>query len=201
MSGRRPFIVGLTGSIGMGKSTTAGFFREEGIPVWDADDAVHRLYAQGGAAVGPIFALYPPAIKQGAVDRAALREWIGRDPSALGQIEKLVHPLVAEDRAAFLRGAGSDIAVLDIPLLFETGAEGAMDAVVVVSAPPEIQRARVLARGTMSEEQLETILAKQLPDAEKRARADYVIETLTLEAARAAVHAIVADIRKKLTNA
>jgi dephospho-CoA kinase len=130
-----------------------------------------------------------------------VKEWITRDPSALRQIEQIVHPLVAADRAAFLRETQSEIVVLDIPLLFETGADKSMDAVIVVSAPPEVQRARVIERGTMTEAQFEAIRAKQMPDAEKRARASYVIETLTLEAARAGVRAVLADIRRKLENA
>ncbi|RMD92699.1 MAG: dephospho-CoA kinase [Alphaproteobacteria bacterium] len=198
---RRPFRLGLTGSIGMGKSTTAEMFRREGIEVWDADAAVHRLYARGGAAVRHIAALFPQAIVDGAVDRAALRAIIARDPSALEQIEKIVHPLVAQDRQAFLRSAKGDIVVLDIPLLFETGAERDVDAVAVVTAPPDVQRARVLARPGMTEEQFETILAKQMPDEEKRRRADYIIETTTIDNARAAVRAIIDDIRRRLADA
>ncbi|MHC0052030.1 dephospho-CoA kinase [Actibacterium sp. D379-3] len=198
----RPFLLGLTGSIGMGKSTTAAMFATAGLPVWDADAAVHRLYAQGGAAVPLMAKLYPPAVIGGAVSRDALKRWIAQDPTALRRIEQLIHPLVAQDRADFIADhAGDDIVVLDIPLLFETGAQDQMDATLVVTAPPEVQRARVLARGTMTEAQFETILAKQVPDAEKRARADYVIETLTLEGARAAVQFVIEDIRKVLADA
>lgn len=197
MTGAAPFVLGLTGSIGMGKSTTAGFFRDAGIPVWDADDAVHRLYAAGGAAVAPVGQLCPAAVQDGAIDRPALKRWIAEDPSALAKIEAAVHPLVAADRAAFLDQARRDAAplvVVDIPLLFETGAEGSVDAVVVVSAPAEDQRARVLARPGMTEDHFARILAKQMPDAEKRRRADHVIETRSLEGARRAVHSLIREL-------
>lgn len=192
------FILGLTGSIGMGKSTTAQMFADESVPVWDADAAVHRLYRQGGAAVGPIQDLRPEAIKDGAVDRGALKKWMAEDPQALNKIERIVHPLVAEDRRSFLAHADADIVLLDIPLLFEGGGSVGMDAVVVVSVPADIQRARVLDRGTMDEATFEAILAKQMPDAEKRKRADYVIETRTLEQTRDAVREVLADIRGKI---
>ncbi len=201
MTRKRTFKIGLTGSIGMGKSTTAGLFADLGVPVWDADAAVHRLYARGGAAVAPIAALRPGAVVDGAVDRAALKRWIDEDRDALSRIEDIVHPLVAADRAAFLERTDADVVLLDIPLLFETGRQGDMDAVVVVSAPPEVQRARVLERGTMTETQFETILAKQVPDSEKRARADYVIQSTSLEAARAAVQDCLRDIRRKISDA
>lgn len=185
----RPYLLGLTGSIGMGKSTTAGFFRDLGVPVWDADAAVHRLYAQGGAAVAPVGALCPDAVVEGAIDRSALKAWIARDPSALGRLEAVVHPLVAQDRAAFVASVQGPLVVLDIPLLYETGAE--VDGVLVVTAPEDVQRARVLARAGMTAAQLDAILARQMPDAEKRARADFVIETTDMDSARAAVQNLV----------
>ncbi|MDE4275335.1 dephospho-CoA kinase [Phaeobacter gallaeciensis] len=195
------FKLGLTGSIGMGKSTTAKIFAELGCAVWDADAAVHRLYAPGGAAVAPMQAQFPEAIVDGAVDRSALKDIIARDPSALPRIEKIVHPLVGEDRAEFRRTAESDILVFDIPLLFETGGEAAMDAVACVTVDAETQKQRVLDRGTMTVEQFEQILQKQMPIGEKRARADYVIETDTLEHARAQVEQILAEIRRKMADA
>ncbi len=194
----RPFLLGLTGSIGMGKSTTAAMFAAEGVPVWDADAAVHRLYAQGGAGVSPISAIRPEAIRDGAVDRARLKDWIAADPTALGRIEAVIHPLVAADRAAFIESAatnGASLVVLDIPLLFETGADAAMDATLVVTAPQEIQRARVLERPGMTEAQFAAILARQLPDAVKRTRATYVIETVALDTTRAAVRDVIKRIR------
>jgi dephospho-CoA kinase len=192
----RPFVLGLTGSIGMGKSTTAGFFMHAGIPVWDADAAVHRLYAPGGAAVAPVAALCPAAVVDGGIDRAALKDWIANEPGALARLEAVVHPLVAADRAAFLASATSDIVVLDIPLLFEKGSEADMDATLLVTAPPDVQRARVLARPGMTEAQFQMILARQMPDAQKRARATHIIETLSLESVRACVQALIDHIRK-----
>lgn len=192
----RPFRLGLTGSIGMGKSTTAAMFAEEAVPVWDADAAVHRLYAPGGAAVGPLAALCPAALREGGIDRGALKDWIAVDSAALARIEAVVHPLVAADRGAFLEGATSDIVVLDIPLLFEKGSEAEMDATLLVTAPPDLQRARVMARPGMTEAQFATILSRQMPDADKRARATHIIETLSEESARAAVRALIAHIRK-----
>lgn len=191
-----PFRLGLTGSIGMGKSTTAAMFAEAGVAVWDADAAVHRLYAKGGAAVAPMAVLHPAAVIEGAVDRMALKGWIAKDPSALQQIETVVHPLVAADRAAFLARAKGDIVVLDIPLLFEKGTEQDLDATLLVTAPAVLQRARVLARPGMTEAQFSAILARQMPDAEKRGRATHIIETLSLDSARAAVLALISYIRE-----
>ena len=191
------FVLGLTGSIGMGKSTTAAMFADAGIPVWDADATVHRLYARGGAAVAPIAVLYPDAIDNDAVSRPKLRARIAADPTALDLIQSIVHPLVAADRAAFLRKQTADIVLLDIPLLFETGANAQCDAVVVVSVPLALQRQRVLDRGDMTGAELDLILARQTPDAEKRDRADYIIDTTTLHGARLAVRTLVAEIRGK----
>lgn len=191
-----PFRLGLTGSIGMGKSTTAGFFVAAGVPVWDADAAVHRLYAENGAAVGPIAEVWPEAFIDGAIDRGALKTIIAADPSTLGRIEQIVHPLVAADRVVFLEEAQSDIVVFDIPLLFEKGTEALMDSTLLVTAPPALQRARVMARPGMTEAQFQTILNRQMPDAEKRSRATHIIETLSLEAASACVSALIAYIRE-----
>ena len=192
------YLLGLTGSIGMGKSTTAKMFAELGCAVWDADAAVHRLYAAGGAAVAPMAEVFPEVIVDGVVSREKLREIIAADATALRRIEAIVHPLVGLDRKDFIGTVESDIVVLDIPLLFEGGNEANFDAVVVVSAPEAVQRERVLARGTMTEAQFEAIRAKQMPDADKRARADHVVVTDTLEHARAQVEAIVAGIRETL---
>lgn len=193
----RPFLLGLTGSIGMGKTATAALFAARGAAVWDADAAVHRLYSPGGAGVAAVGALVPDAVAAGAVDRARLRAALAADPGLLARLEAAVHPLVAADRAAFVAaaaGAGRALVVLDVPLLFETGAEAAMDATVVVSAPAEVQRARVLARPGMTEAHLAAILARQMPDADKRRRATFVVETTTPEAAAAAVDRIIAEI-------
>lgn len=192
------FIIGLTGSIGMGKSSTAALFRAEGCAVWDADAAVHRLYAKGGPAVSPMSEAFPDAISEGSVDRSKLKKIIGKEVDALKKIEAIVHPLVAKDRAKFLADHQGEIVVLDVPLLFETGANARMNAIVVVSVDPETQRQRVLERGTMTEAQFETILAKQTPDAEKRAKADYIVITDTPEHAAEQVRMILAEIRGQL---
>jgi len=195
------FLLGLTGSIGMGKSTTAKMFAEEGCAVWDADAAVHRLYSRGGAAVAPMAEAFPEAIVEGEVSRAELKRIIGEDAGALRRIEAIVHPLVAEDRQRFIEGTDGDIVVLDIPLLFEGGGERMMDATTCVFVSEDEQRRRVLDRGTMTEAQFEHILSQQLPIADKVARADYVIETDTLDHARAQVQDVVATIRKGLADA
>lgn len=191
-------LLGLTGSMGMGKSTTTAMFADLGAVVWNADDAVHRLYAPGGAAVLPVGEAFPGVVVDGAVDRARLAEALGKDDTAFRRLEAIVHPLVAQGRAADLeaaRTAGVKLAVLDIPLLFETDGDKAVDAVVVVTADPAIQAERVLARPGMTRERFDAILARQMPNAEKRMRADFVIDTgRGLEAARAEVEAIVAAV-------
>ena len=173
-------VLGLTGSIGMGKSTTTAMFASEGAAVWNADDAVHALYAPGGAAVLPVGEAFPGVIVGGAVDRGRLAEALSSDETAFRRLETIVHPLVAQGRMADLEAArakGVRLAVLDIPLLFETGGDRAVDAVVVVTAPAEVQAKRVLSRPGMTRERFETILARQMPDTEKRRRADFVIDT------------------------
>lgn len=180
MGARRPYLIGLTGSIGMGKSETAKMFARLGIPVYDADAAVHRLYEKGGAAVPEIARAFPECVTAGAVDRAALAREVTKNKDALGRLEGIVHPLVAREQSKFLDDAaekGAAMAVLDIPLLYETGGEARMDAVVVVSAPSDVQRTRVLERPGMTAEKLDHILSRQMPDAEKRARAHFVVET------------------------
>lgn len=192
------FKLGLTGSIGMGKSTTAAMFAEFGCDVWDADAAVHRLYDKGGAAVAPIMRVFPDAVLDGAVSRDALRVIIADSPDALGQIEQIVHPLVAKDRADHVAQTDAAIIVLDIPLLYETGGDQSMDAVAVVHIDAATQKHRVMARGTMTEAQFEAILAKQMPIQDKLAKADFTIETDTLEHAREQVYAIVETIKNRL---
>ena len=193
--------LGLTGSIGMGKSTTAAMFRDEGVPVWDADATVHKLYAKGGAAVLPIGQEFPDAIVDGTVDRDQLKQIIANDAGVLPKLEAIVHPLVAADRAEFLDTNKAELVVFDIPLLFETGADRWLDSVLVVTCPSEVQAKRVLDRGTMSPEQVQMILSRQMPDAEKRARADHVIETLTLDATRAAVRNLIAELKTRQSHA
>ena len=192
------FVLGLTGSIGMGKSTTAQMFADEGLPVWDADATVHRLYQPGQPAALAVKALFPTAIDpDGQVNRTTLRALIQADKTVLDRLNAAVHPLVAADRAAFLLANDSaGILLLDVPLLYEIGLERACDAVAVVTAPADVQRDRVMSRGQMTEAEFETILSRQLPDAEKRRRADYIIPTTSLEAARQAVKDVLADIRR-----
>lgn len=191
-------IVGLTGSIGMGKSTTSAMFQAEGIPVYDADAAIHTLYSKGGAAVAPVEAAFPGVVVDGAIDRARLSAQVVGNPEALKRLETIVHPLAGESRKAFFEAAlekGAPMVVLDIPLLFETGGERNVNAVIVVSAPAELERQRVMERPGMTLEKLEAILARQLPDEDKRARADIVIDTSKgLDSAREQVRAAIARI-------
>ena len=192
-------LIGLTGSIGMGKSTTAAMFRDAGVPVYDADAAVHALYDTGGAAVGPVGEAFPGVVKDGRVDREALRQAVLGDPEALKRLNAIVHPLVGRDRMGFFAKAqaeGADLVVLDIPLLFETGGDANVDAIVVASAPAELQRERVLARPGMTPDRLDAILAQQLADSEKCARAHFVVDTSRgLEPAREQVARIIAAVR------
>lgn len=194
-----PFILGLTGSIGMGKSATAGMLRDLGVEVLDSDAVVHQLYSPGGGAVGPVGAAFPGAVVDGAVSRPALSALVVGNPEALARLEAIVHPLVRQEKRRFVAtaaAAGADLVVLDVPLLYETGAEAQCDAVAVVSAPEAAQRARVLARPGMSADKLDGILARQMPDAEKRARADFVIDTgVSLEETKRAVAALVDGLR------
>ena len=195
------FRLGLTGSIGTGKSTTAQMFRDAGCPVWDADEAVRRLYEKNGGAVDKIGAVFPHAVVNAAVSRKALKDIIANDPGALRVIEQIVHPLVAHDRAIFMQTTSADILVFDIPLLYENGTESMMDAVVVTTIASDKQRARVMQRGTMTETQFQQILQKQVPDQEKQARADYVIVTDTVEHATEQVQNVLTAIRRKIAHA
>ena len=191
-------ILGLTGSIGMGKSTTAKLFAEAGVPVYDADAAVHQLYE--GEAAPAIEAAFPGTTANGKVDRPKLSARVVHDPAAIKQLEQIVHPMLGASRQKFFadaEAAKAPVVVLDIPLLFETGGEKRVDAVVVVSTSPEMQRERVLARGTMDEAKLDAIIAKQTPDAEKRKRADFVVDTSHgLEPVRAQITHILAEVVK-----
>ena len=201
MPDRKPFMVGLTGSIGMGKTETAKLFAKLGIPLYDADAIVHALYDKGAAAVEPVGEAFPGVVKNGRVDRAALAAIVGSDKQAFQRLENIVHPLVRAAEREFLAAAvkrGEELVVLDIPLLFETGGASRMDAVVVVSAPEAVQRERVLKREGMTLEKLQAIHARQVPDAEKRAKADFVIETdKGLEHAFEEVKRIVAELRHR----
>ena len=193
-------IIGLTGSIGMGKSTTAEMFRAEGCPVFDADAAVHALYAKGGKAVPIIRAVFPDAIKDGAVNRAVLGDYMRADPLELKVLESFIHPLVSEAREAFFAGhKDADIVVMDVPLLFETGLDKAVHKIVVVTAPAEVQRQRVMAREGMTAELFDSLLSRQTPDAEKRKRAQFLIFTdRGLESAREQVQEILTELRSGL---
>jgi dephospho-CoA kinase len=195
------FKLGLTGSIGMGKSTTAQMFAELGIPVWDADAAVHKLYSTGGAAVPAIQELYSEAVEHGEVSRPALKRLIQSNENVLGELEGIVHPLVAADRQNFIETSDSDIVLLDIPLLFETNGDKRMDAIACVNIDAETQRERVLKRNTMTEEQFEQILNKQLPNDVKCSQSDFVIQTDNLDHAKEQVAHIVELIRKDYINA
>lgn len=191
------FRLGLTGSIGMGKSTTAAMFAASGLPVWDADSAVHRLYQKGGLAVSPIREICAEATTGGNVSRETLRRAIANDPTLLAKLEAITHPLVAADRANFLAQTTADIAVLDIPLLFEKSSQHEFHATLLVTAPADLQRARVLQRPGMTEKHFQTILARQMPDAEKRSRATHIVETLDLSATEAYVKSLIAHIRAR----
>lgn len=192
-------ILGLTGSIGMGKTTASNMFAEAGVPVYSADDAVHALYA--GRAASLIEAAFPSTVQNGRVDRAKLSAAVFGKPEALKKLESIIHPLVHEEEASFLaraRADHADIVLLDIPLLFETGSESRVDKVAVVSAPADIQRERVLARSGMTDEKLAAILARQMPDAQKRARADFTIDSSAdFEDMRSQIIAIIAELRGK----
>lgn len=194
-------VIGLTGSIGMGKSTVARMFAEEGAPFIDSDAIVHELYAPGGAAVAPVEAAFPNVTRDGGIDRAALSRIVVGDETAIKRLEAIVHPLVRAAQMQFLqdhRDAGAAIVVLDIPLLFEGGGANMVDKTVVVSAPTDVQRARVLARPGMTAEKFEAILARQMPDAEKRARADFIIETGgSFDDTRAQVRAVLDALREQ----
>ena len=198
----RPLLIGLTGSIGMGKSETAKMFARLGIPVNDSDANVHAVYEPGGAAVPEIEKAFPGTVREGRVDRQLLSKALAADPSGFKKLEAIVHPLVAKVQQAFLAKAmadGADMVVLDVPLLFETGGHARMDAVVVVSAPSHIQRARVLERPGMTEDKLDQILSRQMPDEEKRAKAHYVVVTdKGLDHAFEQVQMIVKDLRAKI---
>lgn len=200
MPARRPLHIGLTGSIGMGKSETSKMFQKLGIPVYDADAAVHRLYQPGGAAVEPLGAAFAGVVKDGAIDRAELSKHVTGNHEATQKLQSIVYPLMAQERAKFLADtADQDLIVFDIPLLFETRGEGNMDAVVVVSAPAHVQRERVLARPGMTPEKFEYLHSRQMPDEEKRAKAHFVVVTdMGLEHAFDQVKMIVANLRDRL---
>jgi dephospho-CoA kinase len=190
------YRLGLTGSIGMGKSTTSAILLQFGVPVWDADGAVHRLYSAGGAAVAPIAVLCPEALVDAGLDRSKLRAAIAANADLLHKIQDVVHPLVAADRADFIDKTDGEIIALDIPLLFEIGVDKLCDGVIVVTTSPKEQRRRVLARG-LSEADFQMILSKQMPDAEKRARATWVVETQSVEYVTAEIGRILAQIRSQ----
>lgn len=192
-----PFLLGLTGSIGMGKTTTAGFFADAGVSVWSADSAVHRLYAQSKSVIDAVCAKFPNALKNGQINRDALMVYLRDNPKDFALLESIIYPFIAQDRLDFIaKNLDSSLIVFDIPLLFENNLQTEFNAVLVVSTDAENQRKRVWARPKMTIKKLDIILGKQMPDEEKRARADYVIETLTLDQTRAQVH----DLIEKLTG-
>ncbi len=198
--------LGLAGSIGMGKSTTASMFSARGVPVYDADAAVHQVYAPGGAAVKAVSEAFPDVLNaQGGIDRSKLRERVVGDSEAMKRLEQIIHPIVSGLQVSFLENAasqGAEIIVLDVPLLYETGGDKRVDYVVVVTAPEDVQRERVLARGQLTAAQLGEILTRQLPDKEKRQRADFVIDTsLGLEYAEAQVDAVLRTLRSDVATA
>ena len=194
----KPFVLGLTGSIGMGKSTTAQMFADAGIPVWDADATVHKLYTGDTPAVRQIAVLIPDAVENQSVNRETLKSFIAKDKSILEKLEAIVQPLIAASRTNFIASAISDIVVIDHPLLLESRTDDYCDAILVVSVDAVTQRDRVLSRGTMDAATLDIILAKQMPDAEKRERADFNVETTTLDAARVQVQTVIKQIREQL---
>lgn len=198
MSAKKPYVLGLTGSIGMGKTTTAKMFQAAGIPVWDADAAVHKLYQAGEKGAEAIARICPDALTPSGIDRAVLRKAIAVDRGLLGMIENLIHPLVRAHRQDFIKNTAADIVLCDIPLLFETGTDSEFDAIIVVTASVAIQQERVLARPGMTEASFLAILARQMPDAEKRAQADYIVDTSNgLEDAKAQVENVLRQVKEK----
>ena len=195
---KKKFVLGLTGSIGMGKSTTAKMFEEAGIPVWDADAKVHQLYTGDTPVVQQITNMFPDAVENKTVNRETLKDLISKDKSVLKILEKIVQPAIAVSRNNFIASANNDIVVIDHPLLLESRSDSYCDAILVVSVDAETQRNRVLSRGSMDAETLDVIIAKQIPNAEKCKRADYIIETKTLEAARAQVQNVIKKIREQI---
>lgn len=190
----KPFVLGLTGSIGTGKSTASAMFAEAGLPIWDADAAVHRLYAENGGGAQALASDFPEAIAAGAVSREALKRILAADPSRLARLEQIIHPMVSADRKKFVAQTKSDIVVLDIPLLFETGAEAECDATLLITAPADLQKARVMARPGMTDQQFSLILSRQLSEQEKRTRATHIVETLSFDSTRSYIQALIAYI-------
>lgn len=195
---KKKFVLGLTGSIGMGKSTTAKMFEEAGIPVWDADAKVHELYTGDTPVVQQIANMFPDAVENKTVNRETLKDLISKDKSVLKILEKIVQPVIAVSRNNFIASANNDIVVIDHPLLLESRSDSYCDAILVVNVDAETQRNRVLSRGSMDSETLDVIIDKQIPNAEKCKRADYIIETKTLKAARAQVQNVIKKIREQI---